>query len=204
MTTSMMIEIFGYIGSTLVVVSMLMSSVVKLRLVNTAGSIISGIYALIIGSFPLALMNFSLIAINIYNLFRLLKSEKQYDLVEGKREDASLDYFLKRYKDDIQLYFPGFQMDSSWIRQAYLVYCNGTLVGTLLGAEKSKGVIDVALDYSIPAYRDCSVGKYLYSKLPDKGIHTLLFSQEESEAHRSYLFKMGFIQEKDGYIKELK
>ncbi|MDO4340103.1 MAG: hypothetical protein Q4C91_18760 [Eubacteriales bacterium] len=52
------------------------------------GSTISGIYALVIGSFPLALMNFCLIAINIYNLFRLLKSDKEYDLVEGKGKDA--------------------------------------------------------------------------------------------------------------------
>lgn len=38
MNTSMLIEMLGYLGSLLVVVSMLMSSVVKLRLVNTVGS----------------------------------------------------------------------------------------------------------------------------------------------------------------------
>ena len=36
MDTAMLIEIFGYIGSALVVVSMLMSSVVKLRVINVA------------------------------------------------------------------------------------------------------------------------------------------------------------------------
>lgn len=204
MNTSMLIEIFGYIGSTLVVVSMLMSSVVKIRVINTAGSIISGTYALIIGSFPLALMNFSLIVINIYNLFKLLKSEKQYDLVEGNKDDAYLGYFLKHYKDDIQLYFPGFEMNPSWSGQAYFVCCNGSPAGVLLGTEKSKGVIDVVLDYSIPAYRDCSVGKYLYSKLPDKGIHTLAFSQKASETHISYLDRMGFARENDAYVKKLK
>ena len=61
-----MIELFGYLGSTLVVCSMLMASVVKLRVINMIGSVISGIYALIIGSFPLALMNFCLIIINFY------------------------------------------------------------------------------------------------------------------------------------------
>ena len=79
MDVSIMIELFGYLGSTLVVVSMLMASVVKLRVINMIGSIISGTYALIIGSFPLALMNFCLIVINAYNLIRLLKSDKQYD-----------------------------------------------------------------------------------------------------------------------------
>ena len=36
----MMIELVGYLGSALVVVSMLMTSVVKLRVVNTIGSAI--------------------------------------------------------------------------------------------------------------------------------------------------------------------
>ena len=70
----MVLEIFGYVGSFLVVVSMLMSSVVKLRLINTAGSVISLVYAFICGAFPLALMNACLVVINIYNLFKLLKS----------------------------------------------------------------------------------------------------------------------------------
>ena len=57
MDNAMMIEIFGYIGSALVVVSMLMSSIVKLRIINTVGSVISGIYAVICGAIPLAVMN---------------------------------------------------------------------------------------------------------------------------------------------------
>ena len=37
-----MVEMIGYLGSILVVVSMLMSSVVRLRIINTIGS---GIFA---------------------------------------------------------------------------------------------------------------------------------------------------------------
>ena len=73
------LEIFGYIGSALVVVSLLMASVVKLRIINTIGSVISGTYALIIGSFPLALMNISLIIINVYYLIKLLKNKDKHN-----------------------------------------------------------------------------------------------------------------------------
>ena len=73
MNTVLYIEIFGYIGSVLIVVSMFMSSVVKLRIINTAGSVISGIYALISGAFPLFVMNICIIVINIYNLIKLMK-----------------------------------------------------------------------------------------------------------------------------------
>ncbi|MCR4884486.1 MAG: hypothetical protein K6A68_12995 [Clostridiales bacterium] len=40
MNTQTIIELVGYLGSALVVVSMLMTSVVKLRIVNTIGSFI--------------------------------------------------------------------------------------------------------------------------------------------------------------------
>lgn len=202
MDTSVLIEIFGYLGSALVVVSMLMASVVKLRVINTAGSTISGIYALIIGSFPLALMNFCLIVINVYNLYKLLKTEQQYDLISGIADDDFLNYFLEHYDKDIQIYFPGFEKKKSF-DQAYIVCCNGNPAGVLLGRQNGDGVLDIAIDYSTPMYRDCSIGTYLYSKLPEKGIHTLCFAQEESQPHISYMRKMGFVKEKDAYVKKL-
>ena len=88
MDTALMIEIFGYIGSVLVVVSMLMGSIVKLRVVNTVGSIVSGIYALIVGALPLVLMNACLIIINVYNLVKLLKTKQVYDLADANADDS--------------------------------------------------------------------------------------------------------------------
>ncbi len=203
MNVSTMIELFGYLGSALVVVSMLMASVVKLRVINMIGSIISGTYALIIGSFPLALMNFSLIAINAYNLIRLLKSDKQYDLVDGMKEDGLLDYFLRYYGEDIKKYFPDFLGDMTEADKAYVVCCNGNPAGVLLGKQTADGELNVAIDYSTPAYRDCSIGTYLYSKLPSQGIRTLTYSGKEAEKHVSYLMKMGFVRENGAFVKKL-
>ena len=77
MNTAMLIEIFGYIGTILVVVSMLMSSMVKLRIVSTVGSTVSGIYAMISGALPLALMNVVIVIINVYNLIKISKEKKE-------------------------------------------------------------------------------------------------------------------------------
>ncbi len=203
MDTAMLIEIFGYIGSALVVVSMLMSSVVKLRVINVCGSVISGTYALIIGSFPLALMNICLIIINVYNLYKLLKTEQKYDLVSGNADDAFVGYFLTHYKNDIQTYFPGFALETSGADQAYIVCCDGNPAGLLLGKNNGNGTLDIALDYSTPAYRDTSVGVYLYSKLPSMGIKTLQFAQSSAESHTAYLTKMGFVKENGVYRKTI-
>ena len=75
------IEIIGYVGSGLVLVSFLMASVVKLRVVNTIGSFIFAVYALLIPSYPTALMNVCLVLINLYHLYKLRNSEPNYRLL---------------------------------------------------------------------------------------------------------------------------
>ena len=112
MNAKLFIEIFGYIGSGLVVVSMLMSSVVRLRVINTIGSVIFMIYALIIRSYPTALMNLCLVTINIYQLMRLRNTDKHYAMFESSMEDGSLSYLLQYYKDDIAKFFPSFSIEN--------------------------------------------------------------------------------------------
>lgn len=196
------IEIFGYIGSVLVVVSMLMSSVIKLRIINTIGSVISGTYALIIHSFPLALMNGCLVVINLINLYKLMKNDPDFDLVECKGDDSYMDYFFKNYEKDIKQYFPGFNKDKVKDSKVYVVSSKGNPFGVLVGKEKGS-TFDIIIDYSTPTYRDCSVAKFLYKELANKGIKTLEFNELLSDAHRKYMEKMGYILNDKTYSKEL-
>lgn len=197
-----MVEMIGYLGSTLVVVSMLMSSVVKLRVINTIGSGIFAAYALMIHSYPTALMNACLVGINVYNLVRLNQKDRAYDLTEAAPGDGLLGYLLDHYREDILTYFPGFTGAEEGDR-AYVVFCGGDPAGLLLGTDSGQGTLNVRLDYSTPTYRDCSIGAYLYTKLPSKGVHTLVFEGEGSEAHAAYLTKMGFVKENGAYVKRL-
>ena len=71
---SIFIEIFGYIGTLLVIISMTMKSLNKLRVYNIAGSIISMIYCIIAGTWPTVVMNVCLIAINVYQLIKAKKA----------------------------------------------------------------------------------------------------------------------------------
>lgn len=197
-----MVEMIGYLGSILVVVSMLMSSVVRLRVINTIGSGIFAAYALMIRSYPTALMNACLVGINVYNLLRLRQGDRSYDLVEAAPGDGLLGYLLSHYGADIKTYFPGFSQAAPADR-AYVVCCRGEPAGVLLGTESGPGTLKVTLDYSTPTYRDCSIGAFLYGKLPGRGIHTLVFGEDGSPAHAAYLTKMGFTQENGVYIKHL-
>ena len=191
----MLIECIGYLGSVLVVVSMLMSSVVKLRVINTVGSCISGTYALVIHSYPLALMNLCLIVINFYNLAKLLKSEQHYDLISGRTDDAYFTYFLNHYKNDILHFFP--EADSTLTNLAalgnthtvFIICCDTVPAGILLGTLLENGTFAITVDYTTPMYRDCSAGRFLYARLPENGIRTLAY-MGNSDRHVPYLQKM--------------
>ena len=94
MNTSTIIEAVGYLGSALVLVSFLMSSVVKLRVVNTVGSVIFAIYALIIRSYPTAVMNFCLVCINLRFLWKLRRQDPSYHLLSLQPREAYVQDFL--------------------------------------------------------------------------------------------------------------
>lgn len=202
MNTKFIIELIGYLGSIIVLVSFLMSSVAKLRVVNACGSFIFAVYALIIHSYPTALMNFCLVGINIVNLVRLNKTKTNYDLISGNSEEAFFRYILHYYADDIKKCFPSIRLEDYEADTAYIVCAGAEPAGIFLGNKKSGEELEIVLDYAMPAHREYSVGQYLYSELQKEGVHKLVYSQKPDK-HEPYLVKMGFQQENGVYVKKL-
>ncbi len=197
MPQSFWIEAVGYLGSALVLVSMLMSSVVRLRVINLAGCVIFSVYALIIRSYPTAVMNICLTGINIWHLMKLRKPERHFEIYEDSPGSAWIAHMLAHYRDDIALHFPEFGIEA--LRpddRVFMVLEGGEAAGILIGTPDG-GCLDVTLDYATPVYRDCSVGRALYAALPAHGIRTLVW-QSQPEAHAAYLQRMGFAVQPDG------
>ena len=71
------LEIFGYIGTALVILSMTMKSINKLRVVNIAGAVISAIYSALISAWPIVLLNVTLTAINLYHVIKTCINKKK-------------------------------------------------------------------------------------------------------------------------------
>lgn len=86
MNGSIYLEIFGYIGTMLVVISMMMTSITKLRIVNMSGSVISAIYAGICGTWPIVVMNVCLFVINGLHLARMARAKDPSVKKEGQNE----------------------------------------------------------------------------------------------------------------------
>ena len=70
MNGKILLEIFGYAGSALVILSMMMTSVNKLRIFNICGAVISAVYSTIYQAYPIVLLNVCLIVINVFQLIR--------------------------------------------------------------------------------------------------------------------------------------
>ena len=194
------IELIGYIGSALVLVSFLMTSVVRLRVINAIGSLIFAIYALIIHSYPTMLMNICLVLINLRFLWRLRGKAPDYHLLRLSPQESFIDCFLQEHQQDIASFFPNRRWERQQLNCALMVCHGDTLAGLLLGKEQ-EGVLDVALDYSTPAYRDASVGHFLLKSLRGQ-VHLVRYTNPEP-SHVEYLKKLGFVSRDDIYEKHL-
>ena len=209
MRIELLLELIGYLGSALVIVSMLMTSVVKLRIINTVGSVIFCGYALAIHSYPTAAMQVCLIIINIINLYKLNNTKKEYSAIEVKADDGFLAHFLFANSADIKNFFPDFSTPSAGDK-IFLITCGQVPAGVFIAKEDKDSTggngstLSVNLDYTTPAYRDCSAGKFLYTHLKRLGIKSLT-AETKIPAHQKYLHKMGFSTNRDSgvYTKEL-
>ncbi len=183
MNFDIFMEIFGYIGTALVITSMLMTSVVKLRIINTCGSVISVIYAFWGGAFPVVVLNACLSCINIFQLIRMGRNKLEFSHLTVTPDEASLAYTLEHYAADIKKYFPDYNRENN---EAHLVLCGSEIVGLLIGAREGDHLA-VSVDYATPKYRDLSVSTYLYACLKEAGVKTLTATE-----NREYFAKMGF------------
>ena len=100
MNPELALELFGYLGTALVLTSFIMKDIKWLRVVNISGSVISCIYAICMNTPPVAVLNGSLILINGIQLYKMMKEERKaavpvnadriaaYDIKENEKEET--------------------------------------------------------------------------------------------------------------------
>ena len=72
------VEWFGYLASLVVLVSLTMTSIVKLRVINFIGCLLFAAFAYFIDSYPTMLMNLGIAGINVYYLVGLANSKDKF------------------------------------------------------------------------------------------------------------------------------
>lgn len=198
-----LIEWIGYIGSVVIAISLTMSSIIKLRWLNLAGSAVFSFYGFAIGSLPVAMLNLFIACVNIYFLSTIYSRKDAFKLLSIQGDNAYIRYFLDYYQAEIRKFFPDFERDKERMLEdreqpvSLVILRNATMAGLFLGNQQD-GEVEVFLDFVIPEYRDMKPGTFLYEKnlhyFKKKGIKRLV-SQVKNEKHLQYLKHMGFVEQ---------
>lgn len=188
-------EILGYLASFIVLVSLLMSSIIKLRWINLIGSAMFSIYGFLIGALPVAFMNLCISLINVYYLIKIYGTKEYFKIFPIESNSRYLNYFLDFYHKDIVKYSNEITIDSSNTSVSFYILRNLVPAGIFIATEEDKNTLKVELDFVIPEYRDFKTGVFIYENSKDyfleKGYSKFIcFSTDQT--HIKYLKKMNF------------
>ena len=195
MQTQDIYQLIGYIASFLVALSMLMTSILRLRIVNLVGSTVFGIYGLLIHAYPVAAVNFFIAGINVVHVMRMRRTREFFTIVNVVPESDYLLFFLDRNMADIRKSQPTFVYSPVANQITVFVVRDLMPAGLFIGELQADGTLLVKLDYVIPGYRDLKIGKYLLEDRADffreRGV-TRIVTPGGTSMHVGYLEQMGF------------
>lgn len=198
------VEIVGYVASALVVASLAMTSVVRLRTISLAGSVTFVVYGVCIGSVPILLTNASIAVLNVWFLRTELGHRRDLGASAIAADSPFLVDFVTFHLPDIHRFQPNFALPAG-DEFCLLLTRDGLPAGAVIG-RRDGAVLDIDLDYVMSAYRDSRLGQWIYGAgakvFRSAGIERLV-SKPGNEAHRVYLERVGFVREGDRYVRDL-
>lgn len=202
------LEVFGWIGSGVLVWSLLQTRILRLRILNLTGCIISVIYALLAGIWPILGLNAVLALINIFHLRKLTSqaaNEAAYSVVALQPSDAYFQFLLTKHAADIAATHPGFAgvpQDA----EVYLILRVDETVGMVVLSQPSPGSAQILLDYVTPRFRDFSPGRYLFQDsglLRERGLTRITTQPHLDAPTQKYYAAVGFTPQNDHAVLDL-
>lgn len=161
-----LVEWIGYIASTIVLISLSLSSILRLRIVNLFGSALFSFYGFYIGALPVGIMNLIIVFFNLYYLQKLMLKKDNFEIIESDSNQEVIKKFLGYFNKDIHKYFPEFKLQSGNRQLVLMVMRNMNFAGLFIAREKDD-VLEVELDYVTPQYRDYKNGIFLFNHFSD-------------------------------------
>jgi hypothetical protein len=189
------LELVGYAASVLIAVSLMMTSLLRLRLINVAGSAVFSVYGLLIGAYPVAALNGFIVLVNGIHLAKIFRAKEYFQLLPLKPDSQYLPYFLKFYRQEIQRILPDFEYRPATNQLLLFVLRDCAPAGVFIAEQRPEGVLRVVLDFVIPRYRDLKIGRFLFVEqaafFKERGVKEIIISPRTAE-FGAYLVKVGF------------
>lgn len=205
MDTHFWLEMIGYLGSVLVAISLMMRSLLRLRIINSIGCVVFVVYGILIHAYPVAILDGFIICINSFFLIRMLAQKDYFHLLEISHDSAYLSEFLDFYKDEVKLIYPDYVHHAEAGHPTWLVLRNMVPAGVFI-LQREAAQAKVLLDYVIPTYRDFRVARFFYHEQGEyfrsQGINRFV-SAPGRPRHAKYLERMGFRLQDAEYVFDL-
>jgi len=187
------VEWFGYLASLVVLVSLTMTSIIKLRVINFIGCLLFAAFAYFIDSLPTMLMNLGIAGINVYFLWKINSTEEQFKLLVASVDSEYFEHFVSINQMEIEQQIPIDELKEA--NTVFYMLRSNSIAGVLVGNNNEQGVLSVLLDFVTPEFRDLKLANYYYESHPDAlkriGVNTLM-AKPTTQEHREYLLKVGF------------
>lgn len=187
------VEYFGIFASFVILVSLLMSSVKKLRIINLIGSIFMFMYGFFIDALPVMIMNVGIFSINVYYLRQMFQAKDYFDVISVEKEDEYLKSFLNFYDEPIKTAMGKADLDKSDYR--FFILRNMIPAGLFIARKKDDKTLEIILDFVTPAYRDFRTGKYVFTDMAEvfrNDGYEEFVTDTKNAKHMRYLEKMDF------------
>jgi hypothetical protein len=210
--TRIMLEVIGWLGSALVIVSLAQARVLRFRVLNLAGALLAVVYNVALAIWPFAAMNAIIAVIDLYWLRRLVSERHDpsaYSVVEVGAHDAYLEHVLEVHLDDIRAFQPSYAVpsdaDGAGRRWAFLVQREAETVGAVVVRDAGDGSAVVELDYVTPRFRDFTPGEFVYEHSGVFAAHGLrqLVADPELATQTAYLQRVGFHDDAGRMVREV-
>lgn len=190
------IDWYGYIASFVVFISLTMSSIIKLRILNFFGCLLFAHYGYFTGLLPVTVANLSIALINIYYLYQIYQTKEQFKLINAEVDSAYYQHFIEINQSEIIKQVSPQELTE--VNTSFYMLRDDSIAGILAGFKESDGTFTILVDFVPAKYQDYKLGAYYYNQHPEflkeKGITTLKAYASDKE-HRFYLEKMGFVRE---------
>jgi hypothetical protein len=195
MDNHLVLELVGYVASALIAVSLMMSSILRLRIINLAGAAVFAVYGLLIGAYPVTVLNSITVLVNAYHLLRMFHAKEYFQILKLRPDSDYLRYFLNFYRREITRVLPDFQYRPVPNQVTLFVLRDCIPAAVFIAELKPDGVLRVVLDFAIPRYRDLKIGRFLFVEqagfFRERGVREIVVSPRTKE-FGAYLVKVGF------------
>jgi len=195
--------VLGWVGSALLVWSLLQARLLRLRALNLVGCLVLIGYNAAVSVWPMVGLNVVLAVINLWYLAGMLRTrhdQRRYQVVRVGTDDDFLGHVLATHAADIARYNPGFRWEGGPGRSAYLVLTGDDLVGVVLLRAVDDTTAQVELDYVTKRFRDFTPGEFVYQRsrlFTDRGFRRVV---TPPGMVAPYYERLGFRKDGDSYV----